>query len=99
MTHEPIVGFGAKTSPAVAKWTGYTGLTLLTIAYWFSWPTWLLVAAACATAYGSGVQDGYRWAREQRWMEWMADNGWPDWKDYIDSKWLECKQTETVFRR
>jgi hypothetical protein len=38
------------------------------------------------------MMDTYRWAREQRWMEWMAEHVDPDWVKEIDPKWFDCKK-------
>jgi hypothetical protein len=74
MSNEPIVGIGARTSPRAAALAKWLGLGLALLAYWFDWPSWVLISSIAALSYGIGASDGYRWARKQRWMEWMAEN-------------------------
>jgi hypothetical protein len=92
MSNEPIVGIGARTSPRAAALAKWLGLVVALLAYWFDWPSWVLISSIGALAYGVGASDGYRWAREQRWMEWMAENVDPEWGNQIDGKWLDCKR-------
>lgn len=93
MNAEPIVGAGLRTSLRVGEISVWLGLVCALLAYWLGWPNWVWVLLAIAS-YGAGVGDGYRWAREQRWMEWKAEHVDPDWAKEIDPKWFDCKKQE-----
>ena len=92
MSDEPIVGAGFRTSPRAAQFTLWLGVVFALLANWLEWPNWVLISSIASAAYGAGVHDGYRWARQQRWMEWMAEHRDPEWVKQIDPKWFECKE-------
>ena len=94
---EPKVGAGLTTSPRAATFVMWLLGPLALLVYWFNGPILIWLPSAMLGAYGSGALDGYRWAREQRWREWAAEHIDPEWANHVDSKWLECKLSQSNY--